>query len=142
MSQIVPTIIAKNVIEAMELYKSVLNAEIGKINMFSGIPGVELKDGQKDFIIHAELIKDGKHILYFNEEKQDTPYGKVIPGNNIPLTVNFDTVEEITKSYNILKDAGGSEIIVPLEDAFWGAKYGMIKDRFNVVWQLNCYNNK
>lgn len=138
MIKIVPIVIAKNIEKAIELYKEVFNAKVGNVNMFSRILGVELKQGQEDFIIHAELLKDGQPILYFNEERQDTPYGKVVTGNNIPLTINFDNVEEIENAYELLKNAEGTTIIVELAVAFWGAKFGMVKDRFNVVWQLNC----
>jgi PhnB protein len=27
---------------------------------------------------------------------------------------------------------------MPLEDTFWGARFGMLTDKFGISWMLNC----
>ena len=31
----------------------------------------------------------------------------------------------------------GGTIMMPLEDTFWGARFGMLKDKFGVNWMFN-----
>ena len=33
--------------------------------------------------------------------------------------------------------AGGT-VTMPLQDMFWGARFGMLKDTFGVQWMFNC----
>jgi PhnB protein len=29
-------------------------------------------------------------------------------------------------------------VTMPLQDTFWGARFGMLIDKFGVSWMLNC----
>ena len=31
----------------------------------------------------------------------------------------------------------GAEIVMPIEQMFWGARYGQLRDPFGVVWAMN-----
>ena len=33
--------------------------------------------------------------------------------------------------------AAGAEVVMPLADMFWGARYGQLRDPFGVTWALN-----
>jgi PhnB protein len=33
--------------------------------------------------------------------------------------------------------AAGCEVVLPLQEMFWGARYGQLRDPFGVVWALN-----
>lgn len=45
-------------------------------------------------------------------------------------------VKEIDKWWQRAVDAG-AEIVLPLQDMFWGARYGQLKDPFGVTWSMN-----
>ena len=32
----------------------------------------------------------------------------------------------------------GAEITMPLADQFWGARFGMLTDKFGMNWMFNC----
>ncbi|MEP4419902.1 MAG: VOC family protein, partial [Nitratireductor sp.] len=34
--------------------------------------------------------------------------------------------------------AAGAEIVMPVDDQFWGARYGKIRDPFGHVWSFNA----
>ena len=34
--------------------------------------------------------------------------------------------------------AEGGKVEVPLQDMFWGACFGSLKDRYGVQWMFNC----
>jgi PhnB protein len=33
--------------------------------------------------------------------------------------------------------AAGAEVVLPLQEMFWGARYGQVRDPFGVAWALN-----
>ena len=60
---------------------------------------------------------------------------KLIHGNNISISVNAESKEEADKLFNGL--AAGGTVTMPLADAFWGAYFGMLKDKFGINWMVN-----
>jgi PhnB protein len=34
--------------------------------------------------------------------------------------------------------AAGGKVILPVQDMFWGAKFGMLKDAYGINWMFNC----
>lgn len=56
-------------------------------------------------------------------------------GTNISLSLNFKSVTDIDKTFAALSD--GSTITMPLQDTFWGAKFGMLTDKFGINWMFN-----
>jgi PhnB protein len=59
------------------------------------------------------------------------------PGNNISLDIDMTDLTEQAKIFEALAKDG--KIDMPLQDTFWGAKYGMLTDRYGIHWMLNCY---
>jgi len=45
------------------------------------------------------------------------------------------TAEELDKVFNALSEGGN--ITMPLQDAFWGARFGMLTDKYGVSWMFN-----
>jgi PhnB protein len=38
--------------------------------------------------------------------------------------------------------ASGGKVKMPLQDTFWGARFGMLTDAFNINWMFNCEKRK
>jgi len=55
---------------------------------------------------------------------------------NIAMSLDFSDLDEQEKVFAAL--AEGGSIMMPLEDTFWGAKFGMLTDKFGIEWMLNC----
>jgi len=36
----------------------------------------------------------------------------------------------------------GGQVIMAPEDTFWGAKFGMLTDKYGFTWMFNCEVNK
>jgi uncharacterized glyoxalase superfamily protein PhnB len=45
-------------------------------------------------------------------------------------------VKNIDRWWQRAVDAG-AEVVLPLQDMFWGARYGQLKDPFGVLWSMN-----
>jgi len=116
--------------EAMEFYKSCLNGEIESMMTF-GETG-EKDPAQANKIMHS-VLRAGK-ILFM---ASDCPPGVTVQnGNSITLNIDFEDTALQEKTFNKL--AAGGKVTMPLNDTFWGARFGMLTDKFGINWMTNC----
>jgi PhnB protein len=132
MAQICPYIwFNGNCKEAMTYYKECLGGELF-LQTIGGSPVEEhLPPEAKDKILHSTLTK-GEFLLQASDMAGHSGYN---PGNNFGLSVNCSSEEEISTFYNNL--AAGGEILDPLKTQFWGAIFGVLKDKFGMSWMFN-----
>ncbi len=71
----------------------------------------------------------------------DSPamYGKVIQGTDIHISISAESKEEADKLFNGL--SAGGQVMMPMENAFWGSYFGMFKDKFGIHWMMS-YDEK
>ena len=86
----------------------------------------------KNRIIHAEFKADE---VYFMASDGMADF-VAVPGNNVSLNINLTDEKEQARIFAALSQGG--KVTMPLEDTFWGAKYGQLVDRYGVQWMLNC----
>ena len=116
-----PSLTCKNAARAIEFYKSVFGAtEVMRM------PGPEGK------IMHAEL-KIGDSIIFINDEfpeKAEAPTPGVTPS-----LFMFLYTEDVDSVYNRAVSMG-SMVVMPLENMFWGDRYGKVTDPFGHQWGI------
>lgn len=133
-----------NTEEAFNFYKSVLGGEFAMLQRFKDIPNQEgcenISDADKEKIMHIALpINDGNVLMATDAVGEHT--ADAVLGNNFSLAVGTDSKEEADKIFQGLSTGG--EITMPLVDTFWGAYFGMCKDKFGIQWMVNYdYNSK
>jgi PhnB protein len=59
----------------------------------------------------------------------------IIIGNNISISINTKSEEEADKIFNGL--SAGGQVSMPMEKAFWGSYFGMLKDKFEINWMVS-----
>ena len=114
-----PSLTCKEAARAIEFYKSVFGAtEVMRM------PGPEGK------IMHAEL-KIGDSIIFINDE---FPGMAAAPAPGVtPSTYLFLYTEDVDSVYNRAVSMG-SKVTMPLDNMFWGDKYGKVMDPFGHQW--------
>lgn len=118
--------------EAISFYQECLEAEL-QVNPYPDANGQPSTDPVAR-IMHAQLGRAGAPILMAS----DTPQaGSVRLGNNFSVAIDCDSLEEADRLFASLSWKG--EIRMPLTDAPWGARFGMLTDQFGIQWMLNCY---
>jgi PhnB protein len=122
---------AGNCREAFEFYRECLNGEITQMQTFEEAR-IPVDEKMKHRIIHAEFKAED---VYFMGSDGMVDFAAV-PGNNVSLNINLTDEKEQARIFTALSQGG--IVTMPLEDTFWGAKYGMLTDRFGVQWMLNC----
>jgi len=117
---------------AINFYKEALGAEMLHMQRFaeSEMPAMDPEWAQK--ILHCGLQKDGFVIMASDSRDKN---GGIVTGNNVQVSVSFKEESEIDKTFAAI--AAGGEITMPLQDTFWGAKFGMCVDKFGVSWMFN-----
>lgn len=120
--------------KAIALYEKALGATTENVQRFGQVPGMEVKPEDKDRVMHAVLRIGGNAIML-----SDGPAGKPVPSeSNTWISLNYDDAAEMATQFAAL--AAGGQVVMALQDTFWGAKFGMLTDAFHINWMFNCHN--
>lgn len=117
-----PFIVVDDVKQSLDYYSHVFGGEIHILNKHNGV------------INHAEL-RFGTTQLHFSGS-----YGGRVPKTpGVRIIFNFDAREHLTQVYNQLI-ADNGQATVELQDTFFGALHGEVKDHMNeIIWVMNCF---
>ena len=118
--------------KAIKLYETALGAKAENVMPWPTAPGQAPTPETKDRIMHAVLhIGDG--MLMLSDAQPNVP---VSAGSNMHVSLDFGDVADMARKFDAL--AAGGKIDMPLQDTFWGAKFGMLTDAHGVSWMFNC----
>ena len=119
---ITPSIVCKNAAKAIDFYKEVFHAK--ELNRMAG-PGGSIG--------HAELQIGDSRLMIGDE----FPGVATAPGQNSPpssyLFIYTDNVDALFD--RAVK--AGAKVEMPLQNQFWGDRYGKIQDPFGHRWGLS-----
>ncbi|WP_235217016.1 VOC family protein [Archangium violaceum] len=120
---ITPSLVVKGAQEALEFYKKAFGAkEVGK--------AMTTPDGK---ILHGEF-RIGDSIVMYSDEFPGM-------GSRSPLSVGgiSSSLLIYTRDADALYNqalATGAKVAMPIGDAFWGDRYGIVIDPFGHQWQI------
>jgi PhnB protein len=120
-----PHLVVDGAAAAIDFYVRAFDAvELGRV------PGPNGK------LIHAALRINGCVVL-LNDDFPEMTDGKSmtpIALGGTPVTIHL-TVPNVDVRYQQALDAGAT-VVAPLEDQFWGDRYGVVRDPFGHQWSL------
>ena len=122
--------------KAIKLYESVLGAKSDNVMRFGDVPEIKATPENKDRIMHAELHV-GAGVFMVSDTM---PNSSATPGSTVHVALEFEDVSDMTKKFDAL--AAGGRVSMPLNDTFWGAKFGMLTDAYGISWMFNCMTKK
>ena len=119
-----------NTREAMTFYQKSLGGDL-QMQSFADahVPG---PPGSENRVMHARLAR-GNAVLMASDTMPGHPFSQ---GTNVHVNVDCESVEEIEKAFKAMSQGG--QVVMPLADQFWGARFGMLVDKFGVHWMFNC----
>lgn len=121
---------------AYDFYATVLQAEKQGVSKFRDMPMNQdepsLPEEAMDRVMNASLQLPNGGYLMFSDTFPGMPYQK---GNNVSITLVFDTIEETKLIFDKL--AAGGTVSMELQETFWSPLYGNLTDKFGVEWQLS-----
>jgi PhnB protein len=120
-----PHLIVENAAAAIDFY----------VKAFDAVEVVRLPrpDGK---LVHASVRING-FLVMLNDDFPEMSGGKSMTPpalGGTPVTIHL-TVTDVDNAFQRALDAGATEI-VPLEEQFWGDRYGMVADPFGHHWSL------
>ncbi len=122
MHTVTPHLVCAGAADAIEFYKKAFNAvELGRV------PGPEGK------LIHA-LIRIGDSAVMLVDEFPDWHAlgPKSLKGSPVTIHLYVQDVDSVVKQ----AVAAGANITMPIEDTFWGDRYGKLEDPFGHHWSV------
>jgi PhnB protein len=125
--QFIPHVIVNDGMAALQFYKQVFGAKEGD-NMMA-------PDGKR--LMHGEIVLDG-HTLFLSDEFSADEGGTckmpdTLGGTCVRITLMVDDADAVVER----AVAHGARVLMPVEDMFWGARYGKIRDPFGHEWGIN-----
>jgi PhnB protein len=123
---LVPHLVVDDAAAAIDFYIKAFGA-----TEYIRMPG---PDGK---LIHAALDINGTMVM-LNDDFPETTDGKsmtptALGGSGVTLHLQF--ADDVDARFKQAVDAGAT-VIAPLEDQFWGDRYGAIRDPFGHHWAL------
>ena len=125
--QFIPHLIVSDGVAALKFYKETFGAEEGDNRMSP--------DGGK--LMHGEIVLDG-HKLFVSDWFAPSDGGslqspEILGGTCTRITLNVDDADAVVE--RAVKR--GANVLMPVQDMFWGARYGKITDPFGHEWGIN-----
>jgi PhnB protein len=120
-----PHLVVDDAAAAIDFYVKAFGAtEYGRV------PG---PDGR---LVHAALNINGSTVM-LNDDFPEMSGGKSMTPTSLggtPVTIHL-VVTDVEDKFQQAVDAGAT-VVAPLEDQFWGDRYGVVRDPFGHQWSL------
>jgi PhnB protein len=125
--QFIPELIVRGGVAALDFYKSVFGAEEAD----------RMTEPGSGKLIHGELTLDG-HKFFVCDEFPASQGGtckspQTLGGTGVRITLMVDDANALVER----AVAAGGRVSMPVQDMFWGGRYGKIVDPFGHEWGIN-----
>ncbi|HTK12473.1 MAG TPA: VOC family protein [Xanthobacteraceae bacterium] len=107
--------------KAAEFYKRAFGAEIATAH----------PPDDKGRTMHVHLYINGSSVMLGDPYPEHGCALEKPQGFNLTLMV-----DDIDTAFRRATDAG-AETVLPVQDMFWGDRYGQLRDPFGVMWAMN-----
>jgi PhnB protein len=120
--------------QAFDFYRSVFGGEYLELQRFKDVPPeAQLPAAEGERIMHVALPIGGGTVLMGSDRPSSMGTGTF--GNNYHVSIQAEDDAETDKLFNGL--SAGGQVTMPLQQTFWGARFGMFVDKFGVQWMIN-----
>lgn len=119
--------------EAIEFYRKTLGAEVTMLMRFKDSPDPESCPpgaGNENKVMHANLKIGETQVMASDGRCTGQPSFQ-----GFALSLSPKDVAEAERQFNALADGG--QVQMPLTETFWSPRFGMVADRFGVMWMVN-----
>jgi PhnB protein len=117
--------------DAMTFYQSVLGGEL-TISTFGEFHASE-DPAEQDKVMHAQLETPDGLVLMASDTPQAMEFR---PQAGVAVSLSGDDEATLRAYWERLSEDG--TVVMPFEQAPWGATFGMCVDRFGTSWMVNA----
>jgi PhnB protein len=116
---------------AFTFYEKVLGGKIIFMATWGESPMADQFPELRDWIMHASLAV-GDAILM----GADPPPAQYEQPKGISVSIHVKDTGEGERIFNALAENGS--VLMPFQQTFWAAGFGMCVDQFGIPWMVNC----
>jgi PhnB protein len=121
--------------EAMTFYQKVLGGELALMT-YGESP--QCPEGAQDRLIHAGLVREGRHLLMASDTPTTDDAPKV--GDHIQIALECRSLADVEQVFRGLGVEG--EVVMPLAQTFFATRFGMLTDRYGLKWMITFTEQK
>lgn len=114
---------------AVDFYRTALGAEVSMLMRYKEGPE-PAQPGMEDKLMHASFRIGDSTVM-----ASDDCLGKHTGFTGFSLSLTVADEAEADRVFGALADGG--EVRMALAKTFWSPRFGMIADRFGVLWMIN-----
>ncbi len=115
--------------EALEFYRKALGAEVEMLMRYKDSPDPAAMHGSENKVMHANFHIGNTQLMASDGNCEGKPS---FQGFGLSLTVSSEA--EAEKLFSAL--AVGGQVQTPLSKTFFSPRFGMVTDRFGVLWMI------
>jgi PhnB protein len=117
---------------AFKFYEQWLGAKPGGLFRYAGSPMASQAPADwGDKVMHGSVTIGDQELM-----GADLAPGQYEAPKGIGLSLQIKSVSDAERVFAGLADGG--TVVMPLQQTFWAARFGVVTDRFGVPWQINC----
>jgi PhnB protein len=121
-----------NCAEAFRLYEKVLGGKIDSLMTHRESPiADQVPADWGDRVLHARLVV-GDTVLMAS----DSPPQHYTKPSGLHVSLQLEDPVEADRIFYALADQGS--VTMPIDKTFWAERFGMLVDRFDIPWMINC----
>ncbi|WP_405152723.1 VOC family protein [Paenibacillus sp. FSL K6-0108] len=128
-----------NTEQVIAFYSEALNAsEVKKVKFknFPQDPNYPLPENELNMIMESSLeFAGGKIMMSDILPSMKNVTGELVKGNNVIISIIIDDKQTMENYFSNLSVDG--YVIMPLSEMPWSSCFGMLVDKFGVVWKFN-----
>lgn len=127
--------------EAVTFYKKALqasNVKMVRFGAFSQDPNAPLSEEVQNMVMESRIEFSGNTLMI-----SDVPsfmQSEITTGNTVIISI-IDAEPEMNKQIFEGLSEGGT-VLMPLSSTPWSASFGMLVDKFGVMWKFNSEASK
>lgn len=119
---VTPHLVCDGAADAIEFYKSAFGA--AEVCRHAG------PDGR---IFHAQVRIGDSPVMLFDEMPDCGALGpRALKGSSVTIHLSVENADEVFGQAVI----AGAKIKMPMQEMFWGARYGVVEDPFGHNWSI------
>jgi PhnB protein len=119
---IVPSFTFADATKAIAFYEKAFGAEAESV----------MRDPDGKFVMHA-CLRVGENVFYLADDMMRS--GRTVEAGFADACTMTLQVEDADATFQRALD-NGCEVDQPLENQFWGDRYGQVRDPFGLVWAV------
>ena len=119
---------------AFRAYAQCFGGTLGELFRYGGSPMADqVPPDWHDKVMHGS-VTIGELVLMGG----DVAPGRYEEPRGFSLSLNLTNPADAERIFDEL--AKGGKVMMPLEQTFWAARFGMVVDRFGVLWMIHVYS--